>query len=70
MYVNFKQGAQFVYTCRGCGYRRPGVLDDPTYSTQCPECGSGYAVVEASPEPKTLEPHPDANEPIDNSDFL
>jgi hypothetical protein len=46
MYVEFKPGTKFVYTCNRCGYRRPGVLDHPMYSTRCPECGDTYYVTE------------------------
>jgi len=42
MYVEFEKGTMFVYTCDRCGYRRPGMLDHPMYSTRCPECGNTY----------------------------
>lgn len=34
---------QYSYVCKGCGYDR-GVLDNPSYSTRCPECGGQYRV--------------------------
>lgn len=46
MYVEFEPGTKFIYTCEDCGYRRPGVLDHPLYSTICPECRGHYHVTE------------------------
>lgn len=37
MYVNTR--GMFQYSCRECGFKREGLLDNPMYSWNCPKCG-------------------------------